>query len=201
MGRPNYLTVTIKKMRSIELTAESVVLQSRSYNWSISTALVWTVMTVLCGLVMAPCYGQVGKSQEKHIRILHSRQGNKVIYGKASHYSRSLDGSKTAIGTIYKNDRLTAASNFFKLRTWVKVTRLSNGRSVIVYINDRMHPAMADKGRIIDLSVAAAEALHFASGVGITRVKVEQVENPDETQDPIYSNQGAPLSVISEYDR
>lgn len=152
------------------------------------------------GLLFAGPVKLSAQSISKSIRITKSDDGRKMVYGKATHYSHSLDGTKTAIGTRYRNDKYTAASNFFKLRTWVKVTRLSNGRSVTVYINDRMHPAMASKGRVIDLSIVAAESLHFLGGAGITRVKVEEIPKP-ETTEPLKSYQSAPTSEISEYDR
>lgn len=120
------------------------------------------------------------QSANSNVKITKGADGQRIVYGKASHYSRSLDGTQTAIGTIYRNSKKTAASNFFKLRTWVRVTRLSNGRSVTVYINDRMHKSMARKGRVIDLSVAAAEDLHFMGGAGITKVKVEEIPDDDE---------------------
>lgn len=119
-------------------------------------------------------FGQ-SRGAPKSIQVTRGAAGQKVVYGKATHYSRSLDGTMTAVGSRYRNSKLTAASNFFKLRTWVRVTRLSNGRSVIVYINDRMHRSMTGRGRVIDLSVAAAEKLHFMGYIGVTRVKVEQI--------------------------
>jgi rare lipoprotein A len=95
-------------------------------------------------------------------------------YGIASFYSKSLDSTKTATGEIFLNSKFTAASNNYKLNTVVKVTNLSNGRTVIVRINDRMHPRMAKKGRIVDLSRAAARKLGFLIK-GLTKVKVEVV--------------------------
>ncbi|MGX8249641.1 septal ring lytic transglycosylase RlpA family protein, partial [Escherichia coli] len=74
----------------------------------------------------------------------------KTVKGVASFYSKGLDGSKTATGEIFRNKKMTAASNNFKLNSWVRVTNLSNGKTVIVRINDRMHPKMAKKGRVID---------------------------------------------------
>src|SRR3954463_9517067 len=61
-----------------------------------------------------------------------------TLYGIASFYSANLDSTITATGEIYTHGKLTAASNNFKLNTWVRVTNLKNGRSVIVRINDRM---------------------------------------------------------------
>lgn len=109
----------------------------------------------------------------------HADTIGKVITGKASFYSKSLDGTKTATGEIFRNKNFTAASNHFKLNTWVRVTNLSNGKSVVVRINDRMHRKMAKKGRIVDLSRAAAAKLGFISK-GITRVKAEVV--PKDTE-------------------
>ena len=102
-------------------------------------------------------------------------QSAKKINGIASFYSKNLDGTKTATGEIYKNSKMTGASNHLKLNTWVRVTNLSNGNSVIVRINDRMHPRMAKKGRVIDLSRAAAFELDFMKR-GLTKVQLEVVK-------------------------
>ncbi len=99
----------------------------------------------------------------------------KVITGIASFYSKNLDGTKTATGEYYRNAKLTAASNNIKLNTWVKVTNISNDKFVIVRINDRMHPRMAKKGRVVDLSRAAAKELDFMKK-GLTKVRVEPLE-------------------------
>jgi rare lipoprotein A len=99
----------------------------------------------------------------------------KFVIGIASYYSKSLQGSKTATGEIYKHEEMTAASNNFKLNTWVRVTRIKTGVSIIVRINDRMHPAMKKKGRVVDLSRSAAAKLGFIAN-GLTKVRVEIVE-------------------------
>jgi rare lipoprotein A len=97
-----------------------------------------------------------------------------TVYGIASFYSYNLDSTLTATGEYYTHGKLTAASNHFKLGTWVRVTNLKNGRSVIVRINDRMHKRMAKKGRVVDLSRSAAKLLGFMKG-GLTRVQVVKV--------------------------
>lgn len=104
----------------------------------------------------------------------------KKIKGIASFYSKNLDGTKTATGEIFRNSKFTGASNHLKLNTWVRVTNLSNGNTVIVRINDRMHPRMAKKGRVIDLSRAAAAELDFMKK-GLTKVQLEIV--PAKTVD------------------
>lgn len=93
----------------------------------------------------------------------------KVIYGTASYYANKFNGRKTANGEIFNQTRLTAACNMLPLGSWVRVTNLRNNRSVIVKVNDRMHPRMK---RVVDLSRAAAQKLGFINA-GITRVKVE----------------------------
>jgi len=99
----------------------------------------------------------------------------KIITGIASFYSKNLDGTKTATGEYYRNAKLTAASNNNKLNTWVKVTNISNDKFVIVRINDRMHPRMAKRGRVVDLSRAAAKELDFMKK-GLTKVRVEPID-------------------------
>ncbi len=103
----------------------------------------------------------------------------KLIKGIASFYSRSLQGTQTSTGEIFDQKKMTGASNSVKLNTWVKVTNLSNGMTVIVRINDRMHPSMKKKGRVIDLTRSAAKELGFLSK-GLTKVTLEIVDKPDD---------------------
>lgn len=97
------------------------------------------------------------------------------IKGVASFYSLNLDGTLTATGEKFRNEKLTAASNNLPLNTWVRVTNQKNGNAVILRINDRMHPRMAKKGRVVDLSYRAARALDFVKA-GLTKVTVEVLQ-------------------------
>ncbi|MES2475846.1 MAG: septal ring lytic transglycosylase RlpA family protein [Verrucomicrobiota bacterium] len=100
--------------------------------------------------------------------------------GKASWYSiRTNYGTKTASGQRLSNDAATAAHKTLPMGTKVRVINESNGKSEVLTINDR---GPYTKGRIIDVTVGAAERLGFMHR-GITRVKVEvlgkiNVENP-----------------------
>ncbi len=94
------------------------------------------------------------------------------VEGIASFYSKSLEGTWTSTGEHYHNNRYTAACNLFKLNTLVRVTNLKNGHSLLVRINDRMHPAMLRKGRVIDLSYVAAHKMGLRAN-GIVKVSVE----------------------------
>ncbi len=76
--------------------------------------------------------------------------------GKASYFSNSLVGKKTASGEVYDNKKLTAAHKTLPFGTKLEVKNLKNSKTVIVIINDRLPAAST---RIIDLSEAAAKAL------------------------------------------
>ena len=82
--------------------------------------------------------------------------------GGASWYGPGFQGKKTANGERFNTHDMTAANKSLPFGTRVRVTNLSNGRSVVVRINDRGPYA---HGRIIDLSHAAAQAIGI-SGVG-----------------------------------
>jgi rare lipoprotein A len=86
--------------------------------------------------------------------------------GIASWYGPRFHGRRTANGEIYNMHAMTAAHKTLPFGTRVRVTSLVNGKEVIVRINDR-GPFI--KGRIIDLSKAAAQAIDMP---GIKQVQV-----------------------------
>jgi len=89
--------------------------------------------------------------------------------GWASWYGKDFHGRRTASGAVYDMYQLTAAHKTLPLGTAVMVTHLDNGKAVKVTINDR-GPFI--RGRIIDLSYAAAQALGMVEE-GVARVRVE----------------------------
>ena len=91
--------------------------------------------------------------------------------GIASVYSSDLEDQLTASGQRYDGSRLTAAHRTLPLGTRIRVTDPASGRAVTVRINDR-GPFL--KGRILDLSYAAARALG-ASTPGVIRVRLEVI--------------------------
>ncbi|MCU0404883.1 MAG: septal ring lytic transglycosylase RlpA family protein [Chitinophagaceae bacterium] len=91
--------------------------------------------------------------------------------GTASYYHNSFSGRKTASGEIFSQQKLTCASNQYPLGTWLRVTNLRNGKSVVVKVNDRMHPRM---NRVVDLSKMAAEEIGMINS-GIAKVEVENL--------------------------
>jgi rare lipoprotein A len=93
-----------------------------------------------------------------------------VIDGVASWYGPGFHGKTTASGERFDQDALTAAHQYWAFGTQVKVTLLSNGKSVVVRINDRFP---AHKGRAIDLSRGAARAIDLIGpGTGPVRLEV-----------------------------
>jgi rare lipoprotein A len=98
----------------------------------------------------------------------------RVLYGVSSFYSKRLEGARTATGETFHHSQMVAASNSFKLNSWVRITNIRNGKSVIVRINDRMGKAMQGLGRVRDVTLTAAKQLDFINR-GLARVKVEEV--------------------------
>jgi len=88
--------------------------------------------------------------------------------GKASWYGKKFHGRKTASGEIYNMHAISAAHKTLPLGTWVSVSNLDNNKKINVRINDR-GPFV--KGRIIDLSYAAAKKIGIV-GPGTARVRI-----------------------------
>jgi rare lipoprotein A len=91
--------------------------------------------------------------------------------GLASWYGPNFHGRKTANGEIYDMNHLSAAHPTMPLPSYARVTNLTNGRSVVVRVNDR-GPFV--KGRIIDLSNRAATVLDTKRH-GVAKVRVKYV--------------------------
>ena len=99
----------------------------------------------------------------------NTKSTGKILTGIASFYSAKFEGRQTANGEIFSNSKMTCACNRLPLGTWVKVTSVKNGKSIIVKVNDRLAPHMT---RVVDLTLAGAKKLDFVSA-GLTQVKVE----------------------------
>ena len=124
--------------------------------YSLNKAQFYWIITLLCTC----CLGCMARqshfdySLPKHSRLIKSQEGI------ASWYGRDFHGKKTANGDIYDMHKLTAAHKELPLGSRVRVTNLENRRQVEVLINDR-GPFV--RGRIIDLSYAAAKALDMVN--------------------------------------
>lgn len=95
--------------------------------------------------------------------------------GMAAHYADKLHGQRTAGGELYDKLALTAAHHNLPIGSRIRVTRLDTQQSVEVRVNDCCVPF---KGRIVDLSRAAAERIDLIKA-GTARVRVDLVSLGD----------------------
>jgi rare lipoprotein A len=108
------------------------------------------------------------------------------VQGRASWYGKKFHGQSTANGERYNMYGMTAAHPTLPLPSYARVTRASNGKSVVVRVNDR-GPFLND--RVIDLSYVAAYKLGML-GPGSAEVVVERI-----TPDQIRNWQSAPAAL------
>ena len=91
--------------------------------------------------------------------------------GLASWYGARFHGRPTANGERFSMGSFTAAHRSFPLPSYVRVTNVQNGRSMVVRVNDR---GPFHGGRVIDVSSRAADVLGF-KGTGVGSVKLDLV--------------------------
>jgi rare lipoprotein A len=106
--------------------------------------------------------------------ILAAPQSTPTQTGTAVYYSDRMNGRRVALkGEKYDKNALTAATHgTYPLGSMLRVTNISNGKSVTVKVNDRMS---SRSEALIDLSRKAAEELDMIKS-GHTRVKVELLQ-------------------------
>ena len=163
LGNLKYLVVNLSK------STLSIVL---------STLL---LMPVLVGLNKSAIAAEMGVnnsinntlSDSNLLLLAHKTRRSAGVYsstGQASWYGSYFHGRTTANGERYNMYGISAAHKTLAFGTRVKVTNLNNGKSVIVRINDR---GPYSGGRIIDLSMGAAQAIGMiSSGVAPVRIQV-----------------------------
>jgi rare lipoprotein A len=93
------------------------------------------------------------------------------VVGTASWYGDAFHGRRTANGEIFDKNSISAAHPTLPLPSYVRVTNLKNGRSMIVRVNDR---GPYHGGRVMDVSQRVAESLAF-KGEGTARIRVDYV--------------------------
>jgi rare lipoprotein A len=98
--------------------------------------------------------------------------------GKASWYGRRFQGHRTASGEAFDLNMLTCAHRTLPIGSLLRVTNLTNRKSIMVRVNDR-GPVPA--GVIVDLSYAAARSLGF-SRRGSTHVRLDRVDGAEAAQ-------------------
>jgi rare lipoprotein A len=118
--------------------------------------------------------------------------------GLASWYGDDFHGRLTANGEVFDMTSLTAAHPTLPMPSYARVTNLSNGKSLIVRVNDR---GPYHGNRLIDVSNKAAELLEF-KGNGVAKVRVEYVgraplEGSDDRQLMATLRTGVPAPIPS----
>lgn len=98
----------------------------------------------------------------------------KIMEDETTHIATwyNLHGNKTASGERFHKDSLTAAYNFAKLGTYLKVTNINNEQSVIVKVTDRMGNKSPNR---IDLSISAFDSIANLSS-GKSKVIIEVIK-------------------------
>jgi peptidoglycan lytic transglycosylase len=125
-------------------------------------------------------------AQKKIDSVALNKQRNVPVtqFGVASFYADKFEGRPTCTDEIFTQKKLTAACNTLPLNCWIKVTNLRNNKSVLVRVNDRMHPA---NPRLIDMSKSAAVALGY-TGHGLTKVKIQYMGKKKPEEEAIAGN-------------
>ena len=126
-------------------------------------------LVLALALAFAVACGGKAKPAEREPKRVAAAPG--VQTGKGTWYGGKFHGGPTASGETYDKRSMTAAHRSLPFGTRVRVTNLRNGRSVVVRINNR---GPYGKGRIIDLSEAAAEKLDMIEA-GVVPVRVERL--------------------------
>jgi rare lipoprotein A len=128
----------------------------------------------------------------KHLPVGYMEEGVASWYGIPYH------GRPAADGEIYDMEKLVAAHRLMPFNTWLKVTNLTNNKSVNVRVIDR--GPFVD-GRIIDLSKAAARQINLL-GPGTGPVRLEVIAAPkDIPLNDFYAVQVGAFSVYANADR
>lgn len=111
--------------------------------------------------------------------------------GVASWYGAKFNGRATSSGELYDMCLFSAAHKTLPLPSFVRVTNLDNGRSLIVRVNDR---GPFHSGRIMDLSYAAAVRLGV-DRTGTARVELQAIDGDGTSAPPVQLAQGTGIVV------
>jgi rare lipoprotein A len=103
-------------------------------------------------------------------RVMDNEAGYNAT-GFASWYGRKFHGHLTSNGEVYDMFQLSAAHTTLPIPSYIRVTNLDNGKSIVARVNDR---GPFHDGRIVDLSYAGAVMLGYAN-TGTARVRVEAI--------------------------
>ena len=110
--------------------------------------------------------------KDKSVVETSSAVSTMATTGVASYYHNKFKGRKTASGEVFSNNKLTAAQRTYPFGTYLKVTNVANGKSVVVKVNDR---GPFTKGKELDLSRKAFMDITDNPNKGNLQVNIEVV--------------------------
>ena len=110
--------------------------------------------------------------KDKSVAETSSIVSTMATTGIASYYHNKFNGRKTASGEVFSNNKLTAAHRTYPFGTYLKVTNVANGKSVVVKVNDR---GPFTKGKELDLSHKAFMDITDNPNKGNLQVNIEVV--------------------------
>ena len=110
--------------------------------------------------------------KDKSVVETSSAVSTMATTGVASYYHNKFNGRKTASGEVFSNNKLTAAHRTYPFGTYLKVTNVVNGKSVVVKVNDR---GPFTKGKELDLSRKAFMDITDNPNKGNLQVNIEVV--------------------------
>lgn len=110
--------------------------------------------------------------KDKSVAETSSAVSTMATTGVASYYHNKFNGRKTASGEVFSNNKLTAAHRTYPFGTYLKVTNVANGKSVVVKVNDR---GPFTKGKELDLSRKAFMDITDNPNKGNLQVNIEVV--------------------------
>jgi rare lipoprotein A len=115
--------------------------------------------------------------------------------GYASWYGHELSGRKTAIGERFNPNGISAAHRTLPLPSYIEVTALDTGKTILVRVNDR---GPYHGNRLIDLSLGAARQLGL-SGQGARLVHLRQVDPSEQERDVLRKGSSLPVRFIKSH--
>ncbi|MEJ5261888.1 MAG: septal ring lytic transglycosylase RlpA family protein [Ignavibacterium sp.] len=139
--------------------------------------IIITLSLLVALFILSSCASSKRFTSEKDTQIENEENLSELNLefleqGIASYYADEYHGKKTASGEVYNMNDLTAAHPGLPFGVLLLVKNLKNNRTVIVRVNDRMPDF---KGRVIDLSLAAAKKLDMISE-GTVEVKIYRLK-------------------------
>ncbi len=131
------------------------------------------ILLVVVSISLTGCLNPVPRFASKEVAPTeYTLNESEVLQGTASYYADEFNGRLTANGEVFDMNGLSAAHRFLPFGTVVRVTNMTNKRSIVVRINDR-GPFVNE--REIDLSLGAAKGLGFVDE-GTCPVTIEVLE-------------------------